>query len=183
MEAPATCGERATIHSTALIETGAVIHSGARIWHHAHVREAASIGYECILGKGVFVDCGVQVGNRVKIQNYACLYHGSIVEDGVFIGPHVILTNDRLPRAINPLGELKTDDDWHCEETRICMGASLGAGSVILPGITVGAWAMVGAGAVVTADVPPHGLVLGTPARLVGSVCTCGNRRTSVEGR
>jgi UDP-2-acetamido-3-amino-2,3-dideoxy-glucuronate N-acetyltransferase len=183
MEGPIAISEIAMIHPTALIETGAIVDADTRIWHHAHVRDAARIGYECILGKGVFVDCGVQIGNRVKIQNYACLYHGSIVEDGVFIGPHVILTNDRLPRAITPLGELKTDDDWQCEETRICMGASLGAGSVILPGITIGAWAMVGAGAVVTADVPPHGLVLGTPARLVGSVCTCGNRRTPAEGR
>jgi UDP-2-acetamido-3-amino-2,3-dideoxy-glucuronate N-acetyltransferase len=183
MEAPAAIGESAMIHPTAIVETGAVVHSGVRIWHHAHVREAASIGHECILGKGVFVDRGVRVGDRVKIQNYACLYHGSIVEEGVFIGPHVILTNDRLPRAITPLGEFKTDDDWQCEETRICMGASLGAGAVILPGITIGAWAMVGAGAIVTADVPPHGLVIGTPARLVGTVCTCGNRRAPAEGR
>ena len=183
MEAPAAIGGPVTVHPTATVETGAVIGTETRVWHHAQVREAAIIGRECILGKGVFVDRGVRVGDRVKIQNYACLYHGSVIEDGVFIGPHVILTNDRLPRAITPLGALKTDDDWQCGETRIGMGASLGAGAVILPGVTIGAWAMVGAGAVVTADVPPHGLVIGTPARLIGSVCACGNRRAPADGR
>jgi UDP-2-acetamido-3-amino-2,3-dideoxy-glucuronate N-acetyltransferase len=170
------------IHPTAMIEPGAIVRAETRIWHHTHVREHAIIGRECILGKGVFIDRGVRVGDRVKIQNYACLYHGSIIEDGVFIGPHVILTNDRLPRAITPLGVLKTDDDWQCGATRIGTGASLGAGVVILPGLSVGAWAMIGAGAVVTADVPPHGLVVGNPARLIGSVCACGNRRAPADG-
>jgi UDP-2-acetamido-3-amino-2,3-dideoxy-glucuronate N-acetyltransferase len=182
MEAPAAVSEPAMIHPTAMIETGAIVRAETRIWHQTHVREPAIIGRECILGKGVFIDRGVRVGDRVKIQNYACLYHGSIIEDGVFIGPHVILTNDRLPRAITPLGVLKTDDDWQCGATRIGTGASLGAGVVILPGISVGAWAMIGAGAVVTADVPPHGLVVGNPARLIGSVCACGNRRAPADG-
>jgi UDP-2-acetamido-3-amino-2,3-dideoxy-glucuronate N-acetyltransferase len=182
MEAPAAVSEPAIIHPTAMIEPGAIVRAETRIWHHTHVREHAIIGRECILGKGVFIDRGVRVGDRVKIQNYACLYHGSIIEDGVFIGPHVILTNDRLPRAITPLGVLKTDDDWQCGATRIGTGASLGAGVVILPGISVGAWAMIGAGAVVTADVPPHGLVVGNPARLIGSVCACGNRRAPADG-
>ena len=183
MEAPAAVGGPVMVHPTATIETDAVIGTETRVWHQAQVREAAIIGRECILGKGVFVDRGVRVGDRVKIQNYACLYHGSVIEDGVFIGPHVILTNDRLPRAITPLGALKADDAWQCGETRVGMGASLGAGAVILPGVTIGAWAMVGAGAVVTADVPPHGLVVGTPARLIGSVCACGNRRAPADGR
>ena len=183
MEAPAAVGGPVMVHPTATIETDAVIGTETRVWHQAQVREAAIIGRECILGKGVFVDRGVRVGDRVKIQNYACLYHGSVIEDCVFIGPHVILTNDRLPRAITPLGALKADDDWQCGETRVGMGASLGAGAVILPGVTIGAWAMVGAGAVVPADVPPHGLVVGTPARLIGSVCACGNRRAPADGR
>jgi UDP-2-acetamido-3-amino-2,3-dideoxy-glucuronate N-acetyltransferase len=182
MEAPAAVSEPAMIHPTAMIETGAIVRAETRIWHQTHVREHAIIGRECILGKGVFIDRGVRVGDRVKIQNYACLYHGSIIEDGVFIGPHVVLTNDRLPRAITPLGVLKTDDDWQCGATRIGTGASLGAGAVILPGISVGAWAMIGAGAVVTADVPSHGLVVGNPARLIGSVCACGNRRAPADG-
>ncbi len=171
------------VHSTATVESGAVIGTHTRIWHQAQVRMNAIVGRECIIGKGVFIDCDVRVGDRVKIQNYACLYHGSVVEDGVFIGPHVVLTNDRLPRAITPAGTLKSDDDWQCGETRIRYGASLGARSVILPGVTVGAWALVGAGAVVTEDVPPHGLVVGCPARLIGFVCACGNRRARADGR
>lgn len=176
-------GGSITIHPSATVEAGAVIGLYTRIWHDAQVREAAAIGRECIVGKGAFVDRGVRIGDHVKIQNYACLYHGSVIDDGVFIGPHVVLTNDRLPRAITPLGALKTDDDWQCEETHICRGASLGARAVILPGVTVGVWAMVGAGAVVTADVPPHGLVIGCPARLIGYVCACGNRRAPADGR
>jgi acetyltransferase-like isoleucine patch superfamily enzyme len=171
------------IHPTATIERDAMIGAGTQIWHEAQIRVNARVGEECILGKGVFIDSDVCIGDRVKIQNYSCIYHGSTIEDGVFIGPHVVLTNDRLPRAITPSGALKTGEDWRCEGARICYGASLGARSVILPGVTVGAWAMVGAGAVVTADVPPHGLVIGCPARLIGFVCACGIRRSSVEGR
>lgn len=173
----------AMVHPTATLESGADVGMHTRIWHEAQVRAGAAIGRECIIGKGVFIDANVRVGDRVKIQNYACLYHGSLIEDGVFIGPHVVLTNDRLPRAITPSGALKTEDDWQCGETRICYGASLGAGAVILPGVTVGAWALVGAGAVVTEDVPPHGLVVGCPARLIGFVCACGDRRARSEGR
>jgi acetyltransferase-like isoleucine patch superfamily enzyme len=171
------------VHPTATIERDTMIGPGTQIWHEAQVRADARIGRECILGKGVFVDSGVQIGDRVKIQNYACIYHGSTIEDGVFIGPHVVLTNDRFPRAITPSGALKTAEDWRCDETRICYGASLGARSVILPGVTVGAWAMIGAGAIVTADVPAHGLVVGCPARLIGFVCACGIRRSSADGR
>lgn len=178
----AMTGDSVTIHPSATIEADVVIGARTRIWHDAQIRQRATIGQECILGKGVFIDLGVQVGDRVKVQNYACLYHGSIIEDGVFIGPHVVLTNDRLPRAITPTGMLKTDDDWRCDTTRICRGASLGARAVILPGVTVGEWAMVGAGAVVTKDVPPHGLVVGCPARVIGFVCACGVRRAPTEG-
>lgn len=170
-------------HPTATIEPGATIGARTLIWHDVHVRAQAAIGRECILGKGVFVDSGVEIGDRVKIQNYACIYHGSTIEDGVFIGPHVVLTNDRSPRAITPSGALKTNDDWRCEQTHICHGASLGARSVILPGITIGAWAMIGAGAIVTANVPAHGLVVGCPARPIGLVCACGIRRAPADGR
>jgi len=102
------------------------------------------------------------------------VYHGVTVEDGVFLGPGVILTNDKLPRAINPDGSLKSDDDWEVSLTLVKRGAALGAGSVILPGVTIGAFALVGAGAVVTRDVPDNGLVYGNPARLHGYVCRCG---------
>ncbi len=162
------------IHSTADVSPEAVIGEGTSIWHHSQVREGAHIGKQCILGKNVYVDFDVQIGDCVKIQNNCSVYHGATLEDGVFLGPHVVLTNDPYPRAINPDGTLKGNDDWDAGSIRVCYGASIGARSVILPGVTVGRFALVGAGAVVTRDVPPHGLVVGTPARLIGYVCACG---------
>ncbi len=170
------------IHPTADVSDQAQIGDGTAIWHQAQVRERARIGQNCILGKGVYVDFGVQIGNRCKLQNGAYVYHGVTLEDGVFVGPGVILTNDRLPRAINPDGSLKTDDDWKVGHIHVKRGASLGAGSVVLPGVTVGEFALVGAGAVVTRSVPDQGLVVGNPARLVGYVCRCG-RPLSPAGR
>jgi len=164
------------IHPTADVSAEAEIGQGTTIWHGAQVREGVRIGESCIIGKGVYIDFGVSIGSRVKIQNRASVYHGVRVEDGVFIGPHVCLTNDKFPRAITPEGELKTADDWEVSSTLVQQGASLGAGSIILPGIAIGRFAMVGAGSVVTNDVPAHGLVLGNPARLVGYVCRCGFR-------
>jgi acetyltransferase-like isoleucine patch superfamily enzyme len=140
------------------------------------VREGANIGANCILGKNVYVDFDVAIGNCVKIQNNCSVYHGVTIEDGVFLGPHVVLTNDLYPRAINPDGTLKGTDDWEVSPIRICYGAAVGARTVVLPGVTIGRFALVGAGAVVTRDVPPHGLVVGTPAHLIGYVCACGRR-------
>lgn len=138
------------------------------------VREGARIGADCIIGKGTYVDRDVVVGDRCKIQNRASLFRGLTLEDGVFVGPHVIFTNDVYPRAVNPDGSLKSDDDWDCRETLVRAGASVGAGAVILPGVTIGAWAMIAAGAVVTSGVPAHALVRGNPARFAGWVCVCG---------
>lgn len=162
------------IHPTAHIEPGASIGEGTRIWLHVQVRKDARIGRNCIIGKDVFIDTGVSIGDSVKIQNRVSVYRGVTVEDGVFIGPHVAFTNDKYPRAITPDGRLKGDDDWEVVPTLVQYGAALGAGSVILPGVTVGRWATVAAGAVVTRDVPDHGLVAGNPARLIGYVCRCG---------
>jgi acetyltransferase-like isoleucine patch superfamily enzyme len=164
------------IHPTAEVSPEARIGPGTRIWHHAQVREGAVIGAECILAKGVYVDRDVRIGDRVKVQNYASLYHGTTVEDGAFIGPYACLTNDRFPRAVTPEGKLKGDADWEVGEVRIGQGASVGAGAVVLPGVEVGPWAMVGAGSVVTRSVPAHALVVGNPAHLVGLVCRCGRR-------
>jgi len=147
---------------------------GTSIWHQCQVRPGVKIGQNCILGKGVYVDSDVSIGNNVKIQNYVSVFHGVTVEDGVFVGPHVCFTNDMRPRAINPDGSLKAADDWKVSETVIRRGAALGANSTIRCGITVGEWAMVGSGSVVTHDVPAHGLVFGNPARLRGFVCACG---------
>jgi acetyltransferase-like isoleucine patch superfamily enzyme len=169
------------IHPTADISASAIIGAGASIWHHCQVREKAHIGRNCILGKGVYIDAGVSIGDNVKIQNYVSVYHGVTVADGVFIGPHVCFTNDLLPRAINPDGSLKAADDWILIETYIGKGAALGANATIRCGITIGEWAMIGAGSVVTRDVLPYGLVYGNPARLHGFVCPCGTRLPSPD--
>lgn len=164
------------IHPTAEVSEGSIIGDGSSIWHHAQVREGTNIGVNCIIGKGVYIDAGVTIGDNVKIQNYVSVYHGVALEDGVFVGPHVCFTNDLRPRAINPDGSLKATDDWVLSETLIRRGAALGANSTIRCGITVGEWAMVGAGSVVTRDVPAYGLVWGNPTRLQGFVCPCGEK-------
>ena len=162
------------VHPSADVSAEASIGPGTSIWNHAQVRERARIGMDCVIGKNVYVDFEVVVGDRVKIQNNASLYHGVTVEDGVFIGPHVCLTNDRLPRAINPDGTRKSDTDWQVGPIRVKFGAALGAASVIVPGVTIGRWALVGAGSVVTGDVADYALVVGNPARRIGSACPCG---------
>jgi acetyltransferase-like isoleucine patch superfamily enzyme len=167
------------IHPTADVSPDATIGAGARIWNGAQVREDAVIGSDCVIGKDVYVDKGVVIGDRVKIQNGACLYRGVTIEDGVFIGPHVVFANDRYPRAVTPEGRLQTDDGWQVEPTLVRQGASIGAGSIVIPGVTIGRWAMVGAGSVVTRDVPDQALVKGNPARIAGYVCQCGKRLAS----
>ncbi len=162
------------IHPTADVSTDAQIGEGTRVWNEAQVREGATIGNDCTLGKSVYIDTGVVVGDRVKIQNGASLFRGVTVESAVYIGPHVSFTNDRYPRAVNAEGAPKTDDDWELERTLVREGASIGAGAIILPGLTIGAWAVVGAGTIVTRDVPDQALVTGNPAEIVGYVCTCG---------
>lgn len=174
-------GDALRIHSTADVSPKSEIGAGTCIWHEAQVRENARLGEECIVGKGVYIDFDVVIGSRVKIQNRASVYHGTTIEDGVFIGPHVVFTNDRLPRAITPEGNLKSDDDWELGQTHVCYGASIGAGSIILPGLSIGRFALIGAGSVVTRDVPDHGIVVGNPARLVGYACACGNK-LAVDG-
>jgi len=166
----------AYIHSTAEISAQAIIGEGTRIWHHAQVRDRARVGYNCIVGKGVYIDSDVVIGNNVKIQNGVFVYHGATVEDGVFLGPGAMLLNDRFPRAINPDGSLKTDSDWVVGPIYLGYGASIGGGAIVLPGVRVGRFAMVAAGAVVSCDVPDYGLVVGVPARLRGWVCACTQR-------
>lgn len=170
------------IHPTADVSPAAHIGAGTRIWHQVQVREGAVIGENCILGKDVYIDFEVVIGDNVKIQNGALIYHGVTLEDGVFIGPQACLTNDRVPRAITPDGRLKTAEDWEVGTIRVCYGASIGAGAVILPDVTVGRFAMVAAGAVVTRSVPDYGLVVGVPARLMGYVCPCGRRLEAADG-
>ena len=156
------------IHPTASVSEKAQVGEGTKIWHHCQVRENAVIGKTCILGKGVYIDRDVKIGDNCKIQNYACLYRGVSVEDGVFIGPHVTFTNDMYPRS-------HLWNEERVKETRVKMGASIGANATILCGITIGTYAMIGAGSVVTKDVPAHVLVRGNPAEQVTYVCECGH--------
>lgn len=171
----------ATIHPSAEVSPKAEIGEETRIWHGAQVREGVRIGRGCIVGKNAYIDFDVRLGNYVKVQNNCSLYHGLEVEDGVFIGPHVIFTNDRVPRAINPNGTLKGATDWQVGRTLVRYGASIGAGAVIVTGVTIGRWALVGAGAVVTRDVPDYGLVVGNPAQLLCYISAGGQRCESQE--
>ena len=154
------------IHPTAEVSSEAVVGEGTSIWHWVQVRERARIGARCNIGKDVYVDTDVVVGDDCKIQNFATLYRGLTVGNRVFIGPHVCFTNDLYPRAVSP--------DWQVVPTKVEDGASIGANATILCGLTIGRNAMVAAGAVVTKDVPPHALVAGVPAKVVGWVCECG---------
>ena len=169
------------IHPTADISPKATLGEGTKVWHQAQVREGAVLGRNCILGKGAYVDIDVRIGDNVKIQNYASVYHGTTLENGVFAGPQVVLTNDKLPRAINPDGSLKSDEDWDVGLILVKEGASLGAGAIVVAGVTIGRFAMVGSGAVVTRDVPDYGLVYGNPARLHGYACPCGHKLAKVS--
>ena len=164
------------IHPSANISPTAIVGANTRVWHRTQIGADARIGDDCIIGSQVYIDRGVTIGSRVKVQTGAQVYHGVVVEDGVFIGPLVCLTNDKHPRAISPDGRLKTDADWEVGRTLVRYGASLGAGAILLAGVTVGKFAMVASGAVVVESVPDYGLVVGVPAKLVGHVCACGRR-------
>jgi len=164
------------IHESAYVSDAAIIGAHSSVWNNSQIREGVQIGQNCILGKDVYVDFDVEIGDNVKIQNGALVYHGTKIESGVFVGPGVIFTNDKKPRAINPDGSLKLADDWTVGSVLVRFGASIGAGAVIVTGVTIGRFAMVGAGAVVTKDVPDHGLVVGNPGKLIGYVCSCGER-------
>jgi UDP-2-acetamido-3-amino-2,3-dideoxy-glucuronate N-acetyltransferase len=171
------------IHPTAEVSDAASIGPGTSIWNQAQVREGARVGSDCVIGKNVYVDFDVVIGDGVKVQNNVSLYHGVEVDDGVFIGPHVCFTNDRQPRAIAPDGSPKTDADWEVGPILVRRGAALGANSTILPGVTIGRWAMIGSGSVVTRDVDDYELVAGNPARRLGRVCPCGQPlRDASEG-
>lgn len=169
-------GHSVRVHPTAEVATTAVVGDGTSVWNHAQVRDGARIGRQCILAQGVYVDVGVHIGDLVKLQNNVSVFLGARVEDRAFIGPHACLLNDRSPRSTTASGELKREEDWEVSGVVIEEGASVGGGSTLLPGVRVGRYALVGAGAVVTRDVPAYGLVVGNPARLVGYVCECGAR-------
>jgi UDP-2-acetamido-3-amino-2,3-dideoxy-glucuronate N-acetyltransferase len=156
--------DRADVHESATIG------DGSAIWHLAQVREGAVLGRDCVVGRGAYVGPGVVMGDRCKLQNYALVYEPAALGDGVFIGPAAVLTNDTYPRAITPEGELKSASDWDPVGVTIQEGASIGARAVCVAPLTIGAWALVAAGAVVAGDVPAHALMAGVPARRIGWV-------------
>lgn len=156
-----------TIHPTAIVEHPCVIGGGTKIWHYSHVMKDCTIGRDCQLGQNVNIASGVVLGDRVKVQNNVSLYTGVICEDDVFLGPSVVLTNVLTPRS-------HVSRKHAFKSTKICQGATIGANATIVCGNTIGRYAMVGAGAVVTHDVRPHALVYGNPARQHGWACRCG---------
>jgi UDP-2-acetamido-3-amino-2,3-dideoxy-glucuronate N-acetyltransferase len=156
------------VHPTANVSTQASIGSGTKVWINVQIRENAVIGEDCIISKDVYIDHAVSIGNRCKIQNSVSVYHGVEIGDDVFVGPNVAFTNDRVPRAFNT--------EWKTTPTRVENGASIGANATIVCGVTIGEYAMIAAGSVVTRDVAPFTLVMGNPARFACKIDKAGNR-------
>jgi acetyltransferase-like isoleucine patch superfamily enzyme len=164
------------IHPSAIIEENVEIGAGTAVWDHVHIRHSTQIGEECIIGEKSYIAYGVRIGHRVKINAFVYICTGVAIEDGVMIGAGTVFTNDRFPRATTPdLSQLRSSDpDEHTRTTRICEGATVGAGCTLGSDLTVGRFAMVGMGSVVTRSVPDFHLAFGIPAVSVGCVCRCG---------
>jgi UDP-2-acetamido-3-amino-2,3-dideoxy-glucuronate N-acetyltransferase len=164
------------IQPTAQVDQEAELGEGTVVWDLAQIREQARLGSGCSIGRGAYIGPGVRIGDNVKLQNHALVYEPAELGDGVFVGPAAVLTNDYFPRAVNPDGVLKRGGDWEPVAVRVAEGASLGARSVCVAPVSVGRWALVAAGAVVTRDVPDFALVAGVPARRIGWVGRAGAR-------
>lgn len=163
-----TVGESFVVHPTAHISNDASVGRGTRVWINVQIREGAEIGQDCVLSKDVYIDHGVRIGDRTKVQNSVSVYNGVSIGNDVFVGPNVTFTNDRVPRAFN--------EDWQVTPTVLEDGCSIGANSTLICGITIGEYAMVAAGSVVTRDVEPFTLVVGNPARCVSKIDRAGNK-------
>lgn len=162
------------VHPTSVIDEGAVIGSGSRIWHFSHIMPGARLGEKCIIGQNCYIDKDVQIGNRVKIQNNVSVYNGVTLHDGVFCGPSMVFTN-----VINPRAEIERKDEF--KPTIVGCGATLGANCTIICGNDIGTYAMIAAGTVVTREVLPYSLIIGVPGRHAGWVCKCGVRLEDSE--
>ena len=168
------------IHATAEIEEGSSLGAGTKVWANAHIRSEARIGKNVTIGEGVYIGPGVEIGDNCKIQNLAQVFDPAKLGDGVFLGPGAVLTNDRLPRAVDPNLSSISSIDWNPVGVILENGCSIGAGAVCIAPLTVGKWSMVGAGSVVTRDVPDFCLVRGNPARFVGWVGKTGKALVEV---
>lgn len=156
------------VHGTANVSPQAKLGRGTKVWINVQIRENASVGDDCIISKDVYIDEGVTIGNRCKVQNSVSVYKGVTIADDVFVGPNVSFTNDLVPRSFN--------SDWSITPTQVLTGVSIGANATIVCGVTLGEYAMVAAGSVVTRDVPPYTLVKGNPARVAGKINKMGYR-------
>lgn len=165
---PGTAEPAPWVHESSFVDSGATLGEGTKVWHFCHIQQGAAIGKNCVLGQNVNVGPGVAIGSGVKIQNNVSVYQGVTLEDEVFCGPSVVFTNDLCPRSPYPKGAQAY------QNTLVRQGASIGANATVLCGITIGCWAMVGAGAVVSGNVPDYALMVGVPARQRGWVCRCG---------
>lgn len=157
------------VHESSYVDDDVQIGAGTKVWHFCHIQKSARIGENCSLGQNVNISNNVSIGNRVKIQNNVSVYEGVTLEDGVFCGPSCVFTNDLTPRAEYP------KESTGYKKTLVKHGASIGANATIVCGHTIGEYAMVAAGAVVTKDVPAHALMGGVPAKQIGWVCECGS--------
>lgn len=170
------------ISSTANVSQEAEIGLGTKVWDHAQIRERAVLGQNCVIGRGVYVDVGVKIGSRCKVQNGAQLFSPALIEDGAFIGPNVVLTNDQYPRAVDGNGEFKDSSMWEPVRVVIREGASVGAGAICVAPLEIGKWAVVGAGSVVTSNVKDFELVRGVPAKPAGWVGHAGLQLVERDG-
>jgi UDP-2-acetamido-3-amino-2,3-dideoxy-glucuronate N-acetyltransferase len=161
------------VDPTAIIDNNVSVGSGTKVWHFVHIMEGTKIGKKCIIADYVYVGREVKIGNNVKLENRATIYEGVTIEDKVFVGPHVTFTNDPYPRSFNK--------EWEIVPTHVKIGSSLGARTVVVCGVTIGKYAVIGAGSVVTENIPDHALAYGNPARIRGFVCRCGRKLETVK--